>query len=554
MASSIKIQNFRRFAKETYLRLNDLNVFVGKNNSGKSTMVKALMLTIDNLSFMEWENVPAGKAFFAMIDAPRPFFRFDASHFHDLHIGSFRSAKTKFANDSCLVFEFESENVKVRITVSGSEDNLDSFRLPINKIEVYSPSESFYVELDFLKYSMKLEYKGDVDLANPLQEEIAELNTKILDENKICDEYQKKLSIDNSYEYLQAIITHKDIIKKLNSAKRRLQSEMRKQKNELKPFELEIDLVYYHNPGRKILANYVDTFSELVCQKDKAMIGSNNLEDDPSDLSMEAFDKAIEKVKKSNIYPDIFRLNPYDRLVDLLDTQVDYFPAHAAAHKRLFSIEDKNDYNARVIHEYYQELIPVGSRILENLNKWLKIFGIGDSVLVTPLGSEGYYVQVLSDGDFVHLADLGMGSCQIVILLLKLATIESRIRRTNYLHYLIIEEPEQNLHPMLQSQLADLFDSFCDSHLGWVHLIIETHSEYLIRELQLLVAKAEFKDREEIKNSCTATIYYFPSSVDQAPYDMKFLPNGMFERKFEPGFFDEASNKYLQILKNAKKG
>lgn len=39
---SIKIKNFRGYKEEVKIELNDLTVFVGKNDIGKSTILEAL--------------------------------------------------------------------------------------------------------------------------------------------------------------------------------------------------------------------------------------------------------------------------------------------------------------------------------------------------------------------------------------------------------------------------------------------------------------------------------------------------------------------------------
>lgn len=67
---------------------------------------------------------------------------------------------------------------------------------------------------------------------------------------------------------------------------------------------------------------------------------------------------------------------------------------------------------------------------------------------------------------------------------------------------LIIEEPEANLHPNLQSKLADIL-VMAHQTFG-IHFILETHSEYLIRKLQYLVAKKDIS-QDDVR------IYYFNS-------------------------------------------
>ena len=108
---------------------------------------------------------------------------------------------------------------------------------------------------------------------------------------------------------------------------------------------------------------------------------------------------------------------------------------------------------------------------------------------------------------------------------------------------LIIEEPEQNLHPMLQSKLADLFYEL--NHEYGFRFIIETHSEYLIRKSQVIVGKSN-KNGGPFNNPFR--VYYFPSEGE--PYDLPYAKSGRFEEQFGTGFFDEASKWNREILRN----
>lgn len=81
--------------------------------------------------------------------------------------------------------------------------------------------------------------------------------------------------------------------------------------------------------------------------------------------------------------------------------------------------------------------------------------------------------------------------------------------------------------------------------------MIETHSEYLIRKLQLHVAKKEIKSDDVI-------IHYFNSDEYVDVNNPKVKPieidkDGQLTEMFGPGFFDEATNmKYELIVQNAK--
>ena len=108
---------------------------------------------------------------------------------------------------------------------------------------------------------------------------------------------------------------------------------------------------------------------------------------------------------------------------------------------------------------------------------------------------------------------------------------------------IIVEEPEIHLHPKYQSLLADMFLEAYEKYN--IHFIIETHSEYLIRKAQVLVAEAEYANIEELHLANPFRVYYIPKNG--GPYDMKFKTSGRFENSFGVGFFDEAGQQALKL-------
>ena len=102
---------------------------------------------------------------------------------------------------------------------------------------------------------------------------------------------------------------------------------------------------------------------------------------------------------------------------------------------------------------------------------------------------------------------------------------------------IIIEEPEIHLHPKYQSMLLDMFAEACKQFN--IHFIIETHSEYLIRRLQVRVAE------KNIPAENVSVIYVDENSN---PYNMGVAQNGKFSQDFGSGFFDEADNAAIQLF------
>lgn len=206
--------------------------------------------------------------------------------------------------------------------------------------------------------------------------------------------------------------------------------------------------------------------------------------------------------------------------------------------------------------------------------KWLNKFDIAEDIEIKPVEEGvGIFVRIKKRNEWALLADEGFGVSKLLAILLKieLILILEQIRDskvvlgeekdrflTKELCTFIIEEPESNLHPKLQSMLAELFVelAFDDKNsngiskllvderiLNGFNFIIETHSEYLIRKLQNLVALKKI-ETENI------SIYYM-NSIEGKSQTVKISiePDGALDKPFGRGFFDEASSNTLELIR-----
>lgn len=106
--------------------------------------------------------------------------------------------------------------------------------------------------------------------------------------------------------------------------------------------------------------------------------------------------------------------------------------------------------------------------------------------------------------------------------------------------YIYLEEPEAHLHPNNQSLLADLIiDAYCRFGLK---IIVETHSEYLIRKIQYWVKRRILKPRD-------VYIAYMEKGSKELLRDLEITPSGTFRRNFGEGFLDEATRWKFELLK-----
>jgi len=131
----------------------------------------------------------------------------------------------------------------------------------------------------------------------------------------------------------------------------------------------------------------------------------------------------------------------------------------------------------------------------------------------------------------------GTGIKQLLSWIIQLTYILPQSKITNIIY---LEEPEVNLHPALQSKLADVL-VYLANEMKY-EFIVETHSEYIIRKLQVLVAESNIANNIKI--------YYFADVGGiKNRKEISILKNGRLSSELGSGFFDESS-KLLRVLWN----
>jgi len=126
-----------------------------------------------------------------------------------------------------------------------------------------------------------------------------------------------------------------------------------------------------------------------------------------------------------------------------------------------------------------------GGSLLAETSEWLAKMGLVNTFRVQTLDSNKrfYETKVRIGGVESSLLDVGFGVSQIlpVITLLFFAPEGSII---------LLEQPELHLHPRAQAHLADLLLHVAETRK--LQLIVESHSEHLLRRLQRRVAESEY--------------------------------------------------------------
>lgn len=508
--NTIGFNNFRKFTEFPAIQLGGITLLVGGNNSGKSTLVKALLLMRD---FLTQKTTKKGN-FFEILT---PEFRFDSNY---IHIGSFKRAFCNKCSDeeTTMTFTTGIGQFLFGVKVSGdrSKDSL--------------PFVSELTIVDNIR-AVKLAYNYSSNLMSatflPNEEVIAKNQQIKLFKRQLAELEQRQIDQKNFDE----IIKVKDEMSSIDAKIRALGNT--EDENEL---SLSFDMALTLDVAGGLL------MPELVRQFAKYSMQGTTGDKRTAQYKKEENDKNILKGKSlllNAMAADLERLLSFE--------QVEYIYAHSASQQVLYNIKDSNDFLSKTIHEFYMSRISNGDAEYSFIQKWMDIFDIGVSFKIEPVAGEAYQVEITdTDNDTVQLADKGMGSIQVMILLLRLATLIRKYKSATTPVTVLIEEPEQNLHPAFQSLLADLL---LEVNLEYgCHFIVETHSEYLIRRSQALVATL-YGTKDLLINNPFVT-YYMPKNG--VPYSMSYNENGRFEEKFGEGFFDEAGKSNVILMKKER--
>lgn len=487
-------KNFRKFQNLPMMDLGGINIFVGTNNSGKSTAIKALMLTLLNAKRKQ-SNMLKYESEKSMLPPFMYMFDFAFEVLEHLYLGDFKSALNFNSDDNNLCFSFISDSTFFSFTCTSQNDKLPS---------------AYFVKSEIVNERLGIKYTYNYLFKPHSFNRIPQYGT-VTCEFSIP---QKEMN-----EFKHAI--EEQIIKYEELQKERPGDKIRRELDQyLKCKET------YNNGGRDFCFTY-NFFRQNQNPSTKATPHHPYLR--------ELFSKRNDVI-----------IRDYKSL-----PSIQYIETHNASHKLLLDKEDKNNYLAQTISIYLRNT-GGGDHDHESsfICRWMREFGVGSSLEIEDVYGEAYRINVIeSDGRSVPLAHKGTGTIQLITLLMRLASYGAGSSEKDNV-IIVIEEPEQNMHPALQSKLADLFYEVWKESNGRIRFVVETHSEYLVRRFQVRVAMIISKAGDNIENvNHDVKVYYFQEG--KTPYkQLSFKNNGRFNDKFGEGFYDEAvrSNHQLTLI------
>lgn len=574
--NTIGFNNFRRFATFPEMDLGDITLLVGGNNSGKSTLVKALLLCVDNLKLMSSYT----KTNIFEFGAPK--FRFDANEWHDVKIKTFSRAihnkpvpvidlgsdeeKTELPSEMRFVFTIGSFHFSIHI--SGEREG-DEVTGKVSYISIEDRGNMVKYDVSFKSHDMCYSVLGSTSERETLikrlyrdyksaKEELEKLSDEGSDIAAISSQSEKVASLEKRIE--EFINPDDNEFPEDFDYEQALRQQFRKfhahEYTTTSWYDLPLEF-YYSQLNGNLLVDLIGNFIQFA--KNPGAAAPKDIED-PNNYgaAMQEYMR-IQAARKDLLQEEDKMRKSQEDLKALLNSfKIEYITAHAANQNTIYNTADRNDYIAQTVHGFMRAKIARGQKEYTFVTDWMRKFGVGHDFDIISIDGEAYRVKIKDeDNSIVNLADKGMGSIQLMILLLCLATILREyepqsivaLEESDQLCYptIIIEEPEQNLHPKVQSLLADLFLYLNKEY--HCKFVVETHSEYLIRKTQVLVSKENYEDNSSMKENNPFMVYYFDGENEKKPYyPMEYRTDGNFSNEFGTGFFDAATNLLYEIL------
>lgn len=138
---AIGFKNFRKFKDFPILEFGDITIFVGGNNAGKSTVVKAIVTVLTFLKEAQFDILGNKNA---ILD--NNFF-FNKNHY--AHIGTFKRALCYDADDNIIKFYIQIEELGVDIELVGNRDDEHAVSARVQRLNIIDNRSGINFDFDF---------------------------------------------------------------------------------------------------------------------------------------------------------------------------------------------------------------------------------------------------------------------------------------------------------------------------------------------------------------------------------------------------------------------
>lgn len=592
------VKDFKAISDSHSFNFKPISVLVGKNSTGKSSLIKSILLLTEN--FSRSKNL-------AVMNFSSP----------NLLLGGYQTVINNFSKDNRISFELplhlkfiqgqsslhlaykmdkNSERGTLQemmikdpsgILLCGGYYNIESKSDFIKTIKILSKYKGIEYKKEFGDHYQN-ENKITTVIYRDLKYFYNFLNKEIED---LRNESKESKNLDDS----GFILYTEEQFKELSELERvtifnSFENEPRKEKisnKELLSFKVDPDLLKFYNASyesagffkvkrvdytTELPKNQTNNYardSEFLFEKRISMYAekkSSILDGIKYEFFTDSISEKLTNLfsyecihielspKGKFIVDELYNKNIIDSIEQTINliSDIGYLSPYRGITKRIYFNDGGGISFSALLERFSSERL--SKKESEFLNYWLKKFNVGDEIIIERYHGSGTAVFIRKGQKKILLADLGYGYHQVLPILIQ---IIQTFRENNNLdetffefrdNIIIIEEPESNLHPNLQSLLAELFVHAAEEFN--IQFILESHSEYLIRKLQYLTVTGRIKPGD-------VNIHYFDDSKNKdgnqnETFEISILKDGSLSRDFGPGFLDEADNIAIDLF-NFKK-
>ncbi|MDP4202279.1 MAG: AAA family ATPase [Bacteroidota bacterium] len=492
MLQKIEFENYKAFRNGS-LEIRPINILIGANSVGKSSVIQ-LFLMLQETALNQFYNSPLklyGNCF--SLGEGINLFRKKKSE-NNLEISlSFK--------DETLVSFFQKEmieNIK-------SELLLTSFVFSKNS---NNNNQSNKHLIDYLIETQKKSVQPQTK-KNSINS-IDDINIK-----EIINKVSMEMPKNQKTGYYEII---KSILSSTNSNPEIILNTLVNSKNEifftyefletLKSFNSTDDITISYSFSYNNEKLYVDFFTLAIGNYEKIKI---KLQDKDDIISFEKFNKNLLSSNLIKQYENIFTpsqnifkpisdetqnslFNKYileiiNRCLDrarqnFISKNINYVSPLRAYPKRYYFLDKakNNSFLDTLDGESIAQILKDNPNLKKRVNQWFKRFNL--YIEIGQLKDIIHQIEVNQYSLNLDLTDVGFGVSQILPVIIQgFLSIENSLT--------LIEQPEIHLHPKMQADLADLFIDIAlnKNGLGKKYLLIETHSEYLLKRLRRRISE-----------------------------------------------------------------
>lgn len=516
-------ENFKIFKEQAQIELAPITVLTGRNSAGKSTMIKGLLLLSDFLGSEAQLTLNLNEA---------------NSIKHRLNIWG--NVKNWFSENQTVSFGYTQNNLNFYFSFTAESGSsvalLDQFVMEAPEIDealVLKRRSDIILDMAvsqrFLNYLVgnRFRIQGNPESAG----QTAALKA-------VLQKIRNKKAKASQQELIGLIEEEGAIVKQMTMFQEQQKREEENRTEGAIVYQPEINIEDDDSYPSYKLSNLVRSALR------RYMIGNTER---GGKLEMESR-RQIDMVAFR--FADVFNQKAQFALYHLSPGRI--------KQARLYYLYETNSEFHELINWYGKHAVRAGEEHRFLLH-WMQELGIGEDLSVQTIEGEAATVKIklIGANQYVDLADLGYGAGQVLSILLAILKVQSDVEsldmRSRHLRrntILMIEEAESNLHPLLQSKLAEMF---FEAHVLFrIQFLLETHSEYLIRKYQVMMASNAVIAGKSITPDDVFIYYVDRVDNNNAIRKITIEEDGSLSDRFGEGFFDEADNQAMQLFRAQK--